>query len=386
MKKTFHILGLVHLPVSKQFLGCAFTMKIWRLSKALHKRGHTVYLYGAEGSDESICTELIQTHTMRDIRQTWGSGDNRDVCTGLGYDWKREGFRHDINGEPTTLRQRFNRTVVREINKRKSDDDFLLISQGAYQKPIADAVGLELSVESGIGYRGSFAKYRVFESTYIRNFTLGSMYPYQSINGNYYWRTIPNYFDSDDFMVSDQPRDYYFFIGRLIDRKGFWTAVKATKALGAKLVVAGQGDVDFSAYPHVEFVGYVDGERKKELFAGAIATFVPTTYLEPFAGTHAESLLSGTPVISTAFGAFPEFISDGFNGYQCHTLDDFVQGAKDVKDWDHHQSIRDKAVKRYDISNVVDQYERYFDDLHRLWQSQQDSNVKAWHYVDKTTL
>ena len=152
-KLTFHIPGLVHLPVSRDFMGCAFTQKIHKLAKALHERGHTVILYGAEGSDESICTKFVQTHTLKDIRDTWGSGDNRTRCKGLGYDWQAEGFRHDINKTPTPLTQRFNNTVGATIYANSEPDHFLLLSQGWYQKQLADIAGLELTVESGIGYR-----------------------------------------------------------------------------------------------------------------------------------------------------------------------------------------------------------------------------------------
>ena len=72
----FHVLGLVHLPVSREYMGCAFTMKTYRLCQMLLSLGHEVFLYGAENS-LAPCTEFIQTHTLHEIRQTWGTGDNR---------------------------------------------------------------------------------------------------------------------------------------------------------------------------------------------------------------------------------------------------------------------------------------------------------------------
>jgi len=156
--KHFHLLGLCHLPISSKYAGCAFTTKIYRLSKMLLSLGHEVFLYGAEGSD-APCTEFIQTHTLRDIRQEWGSGDNRYE---IGYAWKAGGFRHDFNAARTETTKKYYAACVEEINKRKQPDDFLLLTQGVYQRPVSDAVKLWLTCEPGIGYRGSFARFRAF--------------------------------------------------------------------------------------------------------------------------------------------------------------------------------------------------------------------------------
>ncbi len=99
-----------------------------------------------------------------------------------------------------------------------------------------------MTCEPGIGYRGSVrGRFRAFESAYIQNFTYGSEAPYQSIDGSFYDRVIPNYFDPKDVEFSDQKDDYYFFIGRMIKRKGILIAAKACNALGKKLIIAGQG-------------------------------------------------------------------------------------------------------------------------------------------------
>jgi len=102
-KYRFHLLGLAHLPVSRRYMGCAFTQKIDKLSRMLLRRGHEVFLYGAEGSD-TPCTEFVKTHTLQDIRDTWGEGDNRFE---IGYDWKQRGFRHDFNQSREPVSRKF---------------------------------------------------------------------------------------------------------------------------------------------------------------------------------------------------------------------------------------------------------------------------------------
>jgi len=363
-------------------MACAFTQKIVKLSKMLLSLGHEIILYGAEGSD-APCTEFVMTHTLSEIRREWGSGDNRPECDGLGYQWRKTGFRHDFNKARTSTTLKYNQVAAEEINKRKRDDDFLLIMQGIYQKPISDAVNLWLTCEPGIGYRGSFARFRAFESAYLQNFTYGSENPGKSINGHYYDRVIPNYFDAKDFPFCAEKDDYFFYIGRMIARKGVWTAIKATEATEAKLILAGQesSEIDVSKLPdHCEFIGYVEPEERAKLMSRARAVFVPTLYLEAFGGVNVEAQLCGTPVITTNFGVFPETVKDGTTGYTCDTLQDFVDATRNVDGLDPH-IIRQHA-EYYLMDNVKWEFEKWFQDIYQLYLSAQDSTVKGWHYYE----
>lgn len=400
MKKyRFHLLGLVHLPCSKNYLSCAFSQKNHKLARMLLSLGHEVFYYGAESSDVP-CTKFIQTHNLSDIRQDYGDGDNRFE---IGYDWTSTDFRHDFNTErkPSTLK--FYANCVSEILKNKREDDFLLCTQGYYHKPISDAVGLFLTCEPGVGYRGSCHKFRAFESAYIQNFTYGSEHPFECINGSYYDRVIPNYFDPEDIEFSDEKEDYYLYIGRMIKRKGILTAYLATKAIGAKLIIAGQGgivlgngtltattDPDFSIPKgNWEYAGFANVEQRKKLMAKAKATFVATEYLECFAGTHIESMLSGTPVITTDFGVFPGTVPDvlqGIVGIRCCTLNDFVKAAKQVQGFnkENYQEIR-KYGERFLMDNVKWEFQKWFDDLYQVFLST-DGKTPGWHFIDKRNI
>lgn len=374
--RRFHLLGLVHLPVSERYMACAFTQKIVKLSTMLLSLGHEVFLYGAEGSD-TPCTEFTQTHSLSDIRREWGEGDNRFE---IGYDWKSGGFKHDINAARTPTTQRYYQSCIEEISSRKRSDDFLLVMQGYYQKPISDAVKLWLTCEPGIGYRGSFTRFRAFESAYLQNFTYGSEHPGKGINGHYYDRVIPNYFDCKDFPFLGKKEDYFLYIGRLIVRKGVMTAVKATEAIGAELILAGQqsSEIDVEKLPpHCRFVGYVEPEQRAGLMGRARAVFVPTLYMEAFGGVNVEAQLTGTPVITTNFGVFPETVAHGVTGFCCNTLQDFVDAARDVDKLD--PCIIRKHAERYLMNNVKWEFQRWFKDLHILWESAHIEGKKGWH-------
>ena len=377
----FHILGLVHLPTSEEYMACAFTQKNVKLCKMLMDLGHEVWLYGAENST-APCTKFVQTHFLKDIRAAWGDGDNRYE---IGYDWHNGQFRHDINEaqkKPVTMQ--YYSHAITTINKFKKPDDFLVVTQGMYQKPIVDAVGLYLTVESGIGYRGSFANFRSWESSYIQNFTYGSEHPRQSINGRYYDRVVPNYFDTKDFPLVEKKEDYFLFMGRMIQRKGVMTAIKTCQATGDKLILAGQLSNELSiekikSYPNVEYVGYADAKKRAELMGKAKAVFTPSEYLEPFCGVHAEAMLCGTPVITTNFGAFTDYVIDGVNGYKCDTLQDFVDATKKVGDLDP-KKVRESA-EQFTLESVSKVYQKWFDDLYQVYLSSQDKNVKGWNYI-----
>lgn len=375
--RRFHILGLVHLPVSKVFQACAFTTKIWRLSKMLLSLGHETFVYGCESSDVP-CTEFIQTHSLRDIQQEWGNGDNRHPL--LKYDWRRLGFRHDFNAPRTPTTHKYNLVAAQAINERKHNNDFLLVMQGVYQKPVADAVNLFLTCEPGIGYRGSYSRFRAFESAYLMNFTYGSENPGKCINGNYYDRVIPNYFDAKDFPFQPEKGDYFLYIGRMIVRKGVYTAVKTCDIIGAKLKLAGQGELKIDS-PNCEFVGYVGPEERAELMGRARAVFVPTLYLEAFGGVAVEAQLCGTPAITTNFACFVETVKQGLTGYRCDTLQDFVDAARSVDNLNPH-TIRQHA-ERYLMKNVKWEFQKWFDDLYHLYESARDNTKKGWHRVRK---
>jgi glycosyltransferase involved in cell wall biosynthesis len=384
----FHLLGLVHLPISEHYMACAFTQKIVKLSKMLLSLGHEVFLYGAEGSD-APCSELFETHTLRDIAQEWGSGDNRFR---IGYNWRKTNFRHDFNKTRTATTQMFYNNAALAINSHKQKDDFLLVMQGYYHKPIADRVGLFLTLEPGIGYRGAITDelpytggpYKAFESAYLQNFTYGSVNPRESVNGRYYDRVIPNYFDAKDFPFQNKKSDYFFYIGRMIGRKGVWTAIDTTGAIGAKLIIAGQEDDEVPVRllpPHCKFVGYVNPEERAKWLGGARGVFVPTKYLEAFGGTNVEAQLCGTPVITTDFGVFPETVVHGVTGFRCHTMADFVEAARNIGKL--KPKVIRKHAERYLMSNVKWEFQKWFDDLYQLYLSARDPawKNKGWSYI-----
>jgi glycosyltransferase involved in cell wall biosynthesis len=343
----FHVISLPHTNVTKEFANCAYTAKVKYFCNMMHSLGHEVFLYAGTETDANV-TELITCVSEQ---------ERLDFLDG----------RHFVNAPfDNTLPawQMFNNTAIKEISKRIQQKDFICVIGGTTQKPIADAFPEYMTVEFGIGYGGTFAKYRVFES-YAWMHSIYSMHRNPtSVDGNFYDAVINGYLDPSMFPLGEKKEDYYLYLGRMIPRKGVDIASQVCEQLGVRLIMAGPGDY---IPPYGEYIGTVDTEARTRLLQGAIATFTPTLYIEPFCNVHVESMAVGTPVISTDFGVFTETVIDGFNGYKCHNMREFKKAAEQVKNLDN-KSIREHAISKYSIDVIKYKYDAYFQRLLDLWE------------------
>jgi glycosyltransferase involved in cell wall biosynthesis len=355
----FHVLGVPHTVTNTEYVACAFTQKALKFGKMMTERGHEVIHYGHEDSN-LICTEHVPVTTNEDLKIAYGS-----------YDWRNEFFRYNLDDHAYKT---FYMNAIREIGKRKRKHDFLLPFWGHGVKAVCDAHEKDMIVvEPGIGYaHGHWAKWKVFESYAILHAYHG-MPKVARCNPQWYDTVIPNYFDLNDFEYSKEKDDYFLFIGRVYSGKGVDIAIDVTRHIGAKLVIAGQNPDNMQFPDHVEFVGYVGIEERKKLMTRAKATFVPSTYIEPFAGVMVESLLSGTPVISTDWGAFAENNPHGVTGYRCRTFGDFVNAALTIDEID--PKVCREHGEQFSLENIAPKYEKYFQDVLNVYTG------KGWYQL-----
>ncbi|TCJ87976.1 glycosyltransferase [Nocardia alba] len=352
----FHVVSLPHTQTTIAYQPCAYTQKARRFATMMTEHGHDVILYGGEEND-ALCAEFVPLVTKAEQAEWFGGNDPTKEISNLTWD------PHDHHWRVANAR------AISEIAARKRERDFIGVLGGCCQQAIADTLPELMTVEFGIGYSGVFAKYRVFESYAWMHSVYGArttVSDVMSARGEFYDAVIPNYYAVEEFPYSADKDDYFLFIGRLIEAKGIQIAIDTCTRLGVKLIVAGASAGEVPTAECVEYVGVVDSVRRGELMSRARAVFVPTLYLEPFGGVHAEAMLCGTPVITTDWGVFTETVQQGVQGFRCRTLREFCTAAETVDKLDY-RAIREYAIGKFSTDAVAPQYETYFERLLDLW-------------------
>lgn len=343
----FHVVSLPHTHTTAAFPTCAFTQKVVRFAKMMTDLGHEVFLYSGE-QNEAVCTEHIPCISERRRAEMVGEKHYTEA------DWNHPHW------------QGFLANVIGQMHERIQAQDFICLIGGYAQKPIADAFPHHLGVEFGIGYSGTFAKYRVFESYAWMHMVYGAETGGNAgaKDGHWFDAVIPNQIEDGLYDLPEHRGDYALYMGRLIDRKGYRIAQEVCQAKGVKLILAGPGNDRGTGYG--EFVGEVDAETRARLMAGARCLFVPTQYVEPFGTVHIEAMACGTPVITTDWGVFTETVEQGVHGFRCRSFGEFCEALDKVGMLDR-QRIRDDAFARFSMPVVAKQYEAYFQRLSSLW-------------------
>lgn len=353
-KPQIHLLSLPHTQLTNEYVSCAYTMKALKLSIMLQNLGYKVFTYASE--DFGITVENgITCITKEKQQEFFGDNDHKKHFYNITWNPEDEHWNH------------FNTNAIREIQSRIQPRDLILTFAGICQKQVAEAFPNNITVEAGIGYTGVFSKYKVYESYAWQNYVHGTLH---DDNGEFYETVIPNYWNPLEFPYSREKGDYFLYIGRLIDRKGYKIAQDVCQKLGKRLILAGQMEKGQEFEGYGEYIGTVDVKERGKLMSEAKAMFTPTTYLGPFEGTHVEAQLAGTPVITTPFGVYNETIVDGVNGQRCFTFGDFIKAVE----WSESLSpaqlrkIRKTAMDKWSMNVVAKQYDEYFNRLMTLYE------------------
>jgi len=364
---NFHVVGLPHLSVSKTNSFCAYTQKVLNFCRMMRQLGHYVCLYGApyrEGDEvpADLADEFHLVVTPTEQHAEFGCyGHPAELVGRLQHD-PRTPFWQKVN----------ERTTAAIAASGKAG--FVCVIGGSAHAPLA--TGALPVVEFGIGYSGTFADFRVFESYSHMHLVYGADKGYEP-DGQYYDAVIPNYFDLADFGYCGLPHEgYLLYVGRMCYRKGIQTVDQLAQHLGMPVKYAGHGAEEMSdglrtddgcllTAASREYVGVVDVARRRQLMQRAKAVIAPTVYVEPFGGVVVEAMLCGTPVITTDWGAFTETVDHGVNGFRCRTLDQFCRAVRSV-DALSREVIYRNAAQRWGLQRVMWQYQEYFEMLDDL--------------------
>lgn len=106
---------------------------------------------------------------------------------------------------------------------------------------------------------------------------------------------------------------YALASGRLVEEKGFDTAIAAARRAGVPLVIAGDGPdrtrlQALAEGADVRFTGRLEQRALAELRAGAGAVLIPSRSEEACPYAALDALADGLPVLASDYGALPELV------------------------------------------------------------------------------
>jgi glycosyltransferase involved in cell wall biosynthesis len=345
-----HVIGLAHTVVSQRYSHCAFTGKVLRFARMMRPFGYEVVEY-SNGTSESGANVHVQILTEEELaslsRRTSESED----------------YSADVNNAELT--QVFADRTLAAITAVARAGEIVCHVFGP-SEAIMGALPSCVHVESGIGYTCTHpaAPYRIYESAAWMHWHYGRRH--MEFGANYEF-VAPNYYDAREWVPSERVADDapVLFFGRVTSSKGLDTVVEAaTRMPATRFVVCGQGDPTpwAGSATNVEFVPPVFGEARAALLASAAVLIAPTSFIEPFCGSAVEAQMCGTPVVSTAFGAFHETVEPRRTGYLCHTLADFVAALGAARGLDRAYVAR-RARQKYSLEAVGAVYHAAFTDI-----------------------
>lgn len=364
-KIRLHIPGIPYTITRSEFSHDAYTGKVLRFSPMMRSLGFEVYHYGVEGSTSGATKhiELMTKEEWTELRiKSWQFVDKT-----LSYEEAKL-----KNSDPTQvisqlsnwsspLTKEFNVRFRKHLieNYRSKTTDIVCNPLARTYQDAIDKLNY-VTVESGIGYTGSYLNYRIFESYAWLSSTLGK----EEKHPNNYWFVVPNYFDTLEFKLSLLPTPKKIgYLGRINDLKGCRIIMEIARRFpDIEFILCGQGDP--KPYLDVQNIKYkepIHGSERSDYLGSCVAVLCLSKYLEPFCGVAVEAQLCGTPVISTDWGAMVETVEQGITGLRGHTLADYCHGVQMALDnkFDR-QYIRDRAVRLYDMYNVAHKYDYVF--------------------------
>ena len=181
--------------------------------------------------------------------------------------------------------------------------------------------------------------------------------------------------------VVSPSRDYFAYLGRIIQPKGVHLAIATvrkyneTAVTPMKLKIAGKHYAESSKDSYwqtailpelddmIEYVGFIDTpEAKRDFLGNARALLVPSLFDEPFGMVTIEAFACATPVIALDSGALPEVIDDGKTGYIVTKSHNDTDTVAELSDRLHQIEMIDRTVvhdvykQRFTSKRMIEEY------------------------------
>ena len=180
----------------------------------------------------------------------------------------------------------------------------------------------------------------------------------------HYAATILHGIDVGAFPFVAEPGEDLLFFGRIHPDKGTADAIRAAKAAGRRLRMAGivqdQDYFDREVAPHIDgqriiFEGALGGQARLDALGNARAMLHLIGFDEPFGLSVVEALACGTPVIAFRRGSMEALIRHGETGFVVDTLDEAVDAIGRAAEIDRAACRADVAA-RFSVDAMADAY------------------------------
>lgn len=359
-----HLIGFPHTQATDEYSTCAYTQKIVKFSRM---KWDNLFVYANEGSELGPGAQLVEILTEKERLKIFGKNKPKEPPKWpTDEEWKL-----------------FNSRASLKVLDNSEPGDLLLLAGGLSQAPILEYNSHLLPCEPGIGYEGVFTAFCAFESYAWQH----HIYAKYGWDGRWFDRVIPNYFDTNEFpFLNEGDGDHLLFVGRVVQRKGLQAAMDIARASGLPLKVAGPGPTkwrkgrflqapEVTIRGNVEYIGVLPPLERAEAMSKALAVLAPTVYVEPFGGVAVESMLSGTPVIATDWGAFTETVN-AQGGIRFRTLNEAVKAVNTIESgFFNPRYVKDYAIRNYSLEAVKTQFVDWFNALDTL-------RTTGWYHLD----
>jgi glycosyltransferase involved in cell wall biosynthesis len=190
-----------------------------------------------------------------------------------------------------------------------------------------------------------------------------------------YVDTVHNAVDVRGYPFRTDKEDFALTIGRVCADKAQHLAIKAARAAGMRILLAGKIDpgADFVYFQTMvepllgddaEYLGEVPEARKRELMARARCFLFPIQWAEPFGLVMAEAMAAGTPVIATRNGAVPEVVIDRVTGFIVDDTEEMIERLLRIDEIDPG-ACRAHVEATFSPERMAAGYERNYETIAR---------------------
>ncbi len=153
--------------------------------------------------------------------------------------------------------------------------------------------------------------------------------------------TVENGVPDNSFARPIRKQGYAVTMGRICPEKGTDTAIRAAKAAGIPILIAGEvfpyeAHLRYFAeqvkpllnHQCARFIGSVGPRAKRRLLSAAKCVLIPSNVAETSSLVAMEAAMCGTPVIAFAMGALSEIVEDGKTGFLVSTEKEMAEAIQ----------------------------------------------------------